>query len=210
MGSITHRVRPKLLLLALLSYLSLVLRYLAVGLAVIGRHMRRLHLHGLCEFYITLRLTSNGGVIRNGVGSIEVLIITILLADYNVIGEVDLDCAIDEVCVFITAFLAHLPGTVVELLNYVFVLGALGSPAHDVLFVGLFVDGGVVAVAVGLALVPVLLQPHQFPLQIFAFLLNLSQGLSRDISTSKSCEYLFSSFYSFFSSSSTFSSRLSR
>lgn len=122
MGSITHRVRSKLLLLALLGYLSLVLRYLAVWLAVVGRHMRRLHLHGLSQFYITLILTSNGGVIRDGVGSIEVLVITILLADYDVIGEVDLDCAIDEVRVFIAAFLTHLPGAVVEFLYHVFVL----------------------------------------------------------------------------------------
>lgn len=59
-----------------------------------------------------------------------------------------MDCAIDEVGIFVAALLAHLPGSVVELLDYIFVLGAFGSPAHDVLFVGLLVDGGVVAVAV--------------------------------------------------------------
>lgn len=56
MGSITYRVRSKLLLLALLGDLCLVLGYLAVGLALVGRHMRRLHLHGLCEFYIKQEL----------------------------------------------------------------------------------------------------------------------------------------------------------
>lgn len=112
--------------------------------------------------------------------------------------------------VFVAALLAHLPGPVVELLYHVFVLRAFGPPPHDVLLVRLLVYGGIVAVAVGLALIPALLEPHQFPLQVLALLLDLSQCLTRYMLTSNSCEYLFSSFYSFFSSSSTFSSRLSR
>ena len=137
-------------------------------------------------------VTSDGGVIGNMVGPIEILVVAILLADHYVIGEVDLDCAVDEVRVFIAALLAHLPGAVVELLYDVFVFGAFGSSAHDVLFVGLFVDGGVVAVAVGLALIAVLLKPHQFPLQVLPLLLDLSQCLSHGKLTSNNCEYLFS------------------
>ena len=55
-GSITNRVRSKLLLLPLLGDLGLVLGYLAVGLAVVGRHVRRLHLHRLREFCIIVGL----------------------------------------------------------------------------------------------------------------------------------------------------------
>lgn len=67
-----------------------------------------------------------------------------------------MDGAIDEMRVFITALLAHLPG--VELLDDVFVLGALGPSTHYVLFVRLLVYGCIVAV--GLALIAVLLEPH--------------------------------------------------
>lgn len=48
--------------------------------------------------------------------------------------------------VLITALLAHLPRAVVELLYDVLVLRAFGSPTHYVLFVGLLVYGGIVAV----------------------------------------------------------------
>jgi hypothetical protein len=55
--------------------------------------------------------------------SIQVLIEAIFLADDDVIGKVDLNCAFDEVSIFVIAsLLAHFPSTIVELLNDVFIL----------------------------------------------------------------------------------------
>jgi hypothetical protein len=55
--------------------------------------------------------------------SIQVLIVAVFLADDDVIGKVDLNCAFDEVSIFvITSLLAHFPSAIVELLNDIFTL----------------------------------------------------------------------------------------
>jgi hypothetical protein len=123
--------------------------------------------------------TSDGGIIGNGIGPIDILVVAVLLAHHDVVGEVDLDCPIDKVRVLVVAALiTHLPRAVVEFLDDVFVLGSLGSPTHNVLLVDLLVDGCVVAVAVGFGLLAGLLELQEFPLQFLAFLLDVPEGLS--------------------------------
>jgi hypothetical protein len=55
--------------------------------------------------------------------SIQVLIVAVFLADDDVIGKVDLNCAFDEVSIFvITSLLTHFPSAIVEFLNDIFTL----------------------------------------------------------------------------------------
>ena len=112
------------------------------------------------------------------------MIVAVLFADHDVVGEVDLDGSLNEVGVLVVPLFPQLLGPIIELLYYIFALGTLGPPPHQVLFVVVFVDGGVVAA--GLALVLALLHLAHLPLQLLPLLFHLPQGLSANSLTSNS------------------------
>jgi hypothetical protein len=125
---------------------------------------------------------------------LEVLVVAVLLADDNVVGEVDLDGSLHEVGVLdVLPLIAHLTRPIAQLLG-VPALGAL-PPPNQVLLVRLLVYRR--KVAARLALLPPLLQPGYLLLHLAPLLLDFPQSLNPSMPTSNNCEYLFSSFCNF-------------
>ncbi len=135
----------------------------------------------------------------------EILVVTSFLADDDVVAEIYLNGAIDEVQISPwLLIIAEFSGALVDFVDDMSSFVGLGLPSSEVVLIELIIDGGVVAL--GFAFISMfidfdpleLFESNDLQMQFFSFLIDLFHALDPGIPTSKSWLYFCSSTANFF------------